>query len=245
MTTAAYSLQPDSRRMKSAYVYHIPVAGKPLEPGERMRLGSLVKELIAQLASGRELQPRYFVQTSRLQKPPWRDLLHENAKFWSVKTGLVVRPNRPLPGPLTIKDILSLKPPILPELVHEIGEDKNIRFFAPDQTIPSVIDVYLGCGGCAIFLVADPAEFLPQAKRLFASTLDPAFAGFDFCLPVFKLKDFTSASADTLETWFRLFDVYIAEVQEDPGLLIASREPLDQAFAGLGHLLHGTSYEHR
>ena len=239
MTPVIDSLQQSHVPHGSAYLYHIPLSGKALDAEELARLRSFVQELVARLASLKSVKPQYFVQVARLQKHPWRDLLSQNAPSWSVKTGLGIRPKRALPAPLTLIDILSLKPPVMPEAVYQIQPDESIHLFHPDQEIPSVTNIYLGSGGCLVFLVADEAGFLPQAKHIFAAKLDPAFTGFDFCLPLLGLKDFTSASAETIHTWFRLFDVYIAEIQDEPGILVASREPITQLLAELQHFLDG------
>jgi hypothetical protein len=220
-------------------LYHIPLEGKALDAGELARLRSFVQELVGRLVSLRGVKPQYFVQVARLQKPPWRDLLYQNARFWSVNTGLGIRPGRPLPAPLTLVDVLSLKRPVMPEVVYQVNPDEHVHLFHPRQEIPSATNTYLGSGGCVVFLVTDAAGFLLQAKKTFAAGLDPALAAFDFCVPLLSLKDFTSASVETIQAWFRLFDVYIAEIQDEPGILVASREPITQLLAELQHFLDG------
>lgn len=240
MTTSSTDLAPKiTERIAPGYFYHIPLHGKALDMDELARLRHFVHQLVTTLTSTKSLQAQYFVQMRRLDKEPWSDLLSTNAQFWTVKVGLGIRPGKPLPAPPTLKDTLSPKVRTPSELVYKIDKDPHIHIFLPNHEIPSPINVYLGCGGCEVFLVAKPNEFLPKAKKIFANELHPAYAGLGFCLPLLGLKDFTSASVETIRVWFDLFDVFIAEVQDEPGVLIASREPIAQPLAGLQHILDG------
>jgi hypothetical protein len=240
MTAPIEELQITSDGIASpAYLYHIPLQGTPLDESEIERLRSFVGKLVTTLSAAKSLVPQYFVQMRRLNKQPWSDLMSANSQFWRVKVGLGIHPGKPLPGPPTIKDILSMKGMVLPELVYTIDRNPYIHEFLPNCEIPSPTNVYLGCGGCEVFLVTNPAEFLPEAKKLFGEKLHPSYAGFHFHVPLFGLNDFVSASTGTIRLWFELFDVFIAEVRDEPGLLIASREPIPQPLADLQHILDG------
>jgi hypothetical protein len=222
-----------------AYLYHVPLPGGPLDERELVRLRQFVQQLVATLSSTKSLAPQYFVQMRRVDKEPWSDLMSANSQFWRVRIGLGIQPRKPLPGPPTIKDILSMKAFVLPDLVYKIDENPNIHTFLPDCEIPSPTNVYLGCGGVEVFLVANPADFLTEARRVFAEKLNPSYAGLEFCIPLLGLQDFVCASRDNIRLWFGLFEVVIAEVRDEPGLLIASREPIAQPLADLQHFLDG------
>jgi hypothetical protein len=222
-----------------AYLYHIPLHGKPLDEDELSRLRRFVYQLVSILSSTRSLAGQYFIQIPRLGKEPWNDLLSMNSKFWRVAVGLGIRPAKPLPAPPNLKDVLSRKLPIPLELVYKIDTNPYIHIFIPNPKIPSPASIYLGCGGCQLFLVTNPDEFLPRAKSVFAKGLHSSLEVHDFCVPLFGLKDFVSASAETIRIWFDLFDVFVGEVQDEPGILIASREPITQPLADLQHFLNG------
>jgi len=235
------SLQHDLGDRGLAYLYHVGLGEKPLEALELARLRSFVGRMVTSLVEARALQASYFVQVAKIEKQPWRDLLSQNARFWKIRTGLGCRPGRPLPRVPTLKDIATLRRPVLPEMVYEILPDPDIRhFLLPGEEIPSVTDVYLGCGGCGVFLVADGDVFTREAKAVFGGKLDEMFDRFFECfVPLFGLKDFTSASRETVRLWFDLFEIYIGEVQDEPGLLIASRQPIAKPLADLQHFLDG------
>jgi hypothetical protein len=229
-----------------AYLYHIPLPGAPLDERELERLRRFVHELVGTLSSAKSLAPQYFVRMRRLDKEPWSDLMSANSQFWRVKVGLGIHPGKPLPAPPTLRDVFSMKAMVLPELTYKIDTNPYIHTFLPNCEIPSPTNVYLGCGGCEVFLVANTAEFLPEAKKVFAEKLHPSYGGFDFYVPLLGLKDFTCASPDTIRLWFALFEVFIAEVRDEPGLLVASREPIAQPLAALQYILDGvTDYGHR
>ena len=222
-----------------AYLYHIPLPGAPLDEQELERLRHFVDELVKALSSAKSFAPQYFVRMRRLDKEPWSDRMSANSQFWRVKVGLGIHPGKPLPAPPSLKDVFSTKVMVLPELVYKIDTNPYVDTFLPNCEIPSPTNIYLGCGGCEVFLAANPPEFLADARRLFAEKLDPAYASLPFCVPLLGLQDFVGASRDTIRLWFGLFEVFIAEVRDDPGLLIASREPITQPLADLQHFLDG------
>jgi hypothetical protein len=218
------------------YLYHISLPSFALPEADLRRLKNILNRLIASISRTYKVQPEFFVQTDSLTGT-WTELLSENGSYWNVQTGLGVRPGWPLPNPskaheIKIESLAALA--ALPtastselELIYRITKDEHFELLYPDMQCPSGADVYLGCGGLLVFMVSDGEGFLQHVRQVFAADVDPAFQNLDFFVPIFDLKDFEQASAELMRLWFSLFDVYIAEVRSDPGLLIASRHDLD------------------
>ena len=68
--------------------------------------------------------------------------------------------------------------------------------------------------------------FLAKSKEVFGAALreDSSFPGIPFVLPLLMARHFLEASADTLASWFSVFDGYLIESQEDSGVLLAFRD---------------------
>jgi hypothetical protein len=73
----------------------------------------------------------------------------------------------------------------------------------------------------------------PKSKTVFGKGLeeDPGFVGESFVIPLMRARDFLDAKPQELEEWFTVFDVYVHESPEDGGILIASKEDLDETIA--------------
>jgi hypothetical protein len=69
--------------------------------------------------------------------------------------------------------------------------------------------------------------FLARSKAVFGHALqdDPSYAGIPFVLPLLQARHFMEASAETLATWFEVFDGYLIESREDAGVLLALADP--------------------
>jgi hypothetical protein len=68
--------------------------------------------------------------------------------------------------------------------------------------------------------------FLAKSKKVFGATVagDPAYDGLPFVLPLLQARHFLEASAETLESWFTVFDGYLIESREDAGVLLAFKD---------------------
>ena len=77
------------------------------------------------------------------------------------------------------------------------------------------------------FSLAD--EFLPKSKELFGEDLkeEPQIEGIKFILPLLHTSDFFSQPEEIHEKWFDLFDLYVNESPADKGLLLASKDDMD------------------
>ncbi|HKX30026.1 MAG TPA: hypothetical protein VJ302_20220 [Blastocatellia bacterium] len=241
MTEQMVNRRPEPRAMaevESVYLYQISLSSTPLSAPDMIRLKEFLGRLIAVIAERFQIEPEYFVQTRRIITEEWRALLTQHASFWSLQTGVGMRPNRPAAGLPKPEDLMknvmaggSGGPSAELDLVYHLGRDRHFERFYPGLKWPSSIDVYLGSGGVAAFLMPDGAEFLERARRLYLPGLDAALKNLDFFLPLIGLEDFERATAEQTETWFNLFDVYIAETPADHGILIASRYNLDDLLA--------------
>jgi hypothetical protein len=74
------------------------------------------------------------------------------------------------------------------------------------------------------------SPFLKKSKETFAADLveDPQYPGWIFVLPLFGTAGFLNASEEDIGRWFSLFDVYLRESMEDGGMLLASKNDLEQ-----------------
>jgi hypothetical protein len=68
--------------------------------------------------------------------------------------------------------------------------------------------------------------FLKKSKEVFGEPLraDPAYDGIPFVIPLLRAEDLLSASAETREEWFGVFDGYCLESKADKGLLLAMKD---------------------
>ena len=96
--------------------------------------------------------------------------------------------------------------------------ETNLAFQAMD--VDAVIQ-----GG---FSLAD--EFLPKSKDLFGEDLkdEAQIEGIKFILPLLQTSDFFSQPEEVCEKWFDLFDLYVNESPADKGLLLASKDDIDE-----------------
>jgi hypothetical protein len=70
----------------------------------------------------------------------------------------------------------------------------------------------------------------PKSRAVFGKGLeeDPGFESVSFVMPLMRARDFLDAKPEDIEEWFTVFDVYIHESPEDGGILIGSKENLDE-----------------
>ena len=72
-----------------------------------------------------------------------------------------------------------------------------------------------------------------KSKAVFGKGLEenPGVKTQNFVLPIMNARAFLDAKPEDIEEWFTVFDVYIQESPEDRGLLIASKEDMDEVLA--------------
>ncbi|MGH9451022.1 MAG: hypothetical protein ACRD11_10835 [Terriglobia bacterium] len=81
--------------------------------------------------------------------------------------------------------------------------------------------------------LADP--FLAKSKELFGAGLEnePHYQGILFVVPLLASKDFFHQPEEETGKYFELFDLYITESSADGGILLASKNDIDDQLAGL------------
>ncbi len=92
------------------------------------------------------------------------------------------------------------------------------------------------------------APFLQQSKDIFAADLEdrPEFDGYRFVAPLLNASDFFTATCDELQKWFELFGVYVRESPEDKGILLASKEPIQEDLSSIMQILNKeATYPHQ
>ncbi|HLH05057.1 MAG TPA: hypothetical protein VKX25_19975 [Bryobacteraceae bacterium] len=72
--------------------------------------------------------------------------------------------------------------------------------------------------------------FFAKSKKLFGLGLehDPQFRGLLYILPLLSSKDFFARASIDAPLWFELFELYFRESPEDGGILLASKDDLDE-----------------
>jgi hypothetical protein len=72
-----------------------------------------------------------------------------------------------------------------------------------------------------------------KSKAVFGKGLeeDAGLKTQNFVMPIMNARAFLDAKHEEIEEWFTVFDVYIQESPEDRGLLIASKEDIDEVLA--------------
>lgn len=73
-------------------------------------------------------------------------------------------------------------------------------------------------------------DFRDRSKTVFGGGMEanPEFQGMPFIIPRLKASDYFQAPPEVLEAWFSVFHVYLRESPEDGGLLLASKEDLQE-----------------
>ena len=79
------------------------------------------------------------------------------------------------------------------------------------------------------------SSFGARSKEVFGDGMprDITFEAMPFLLPQFATQDFFAATEKKIHSWFDLFDVYIRESQEDEGVVLACKDNLTSAIAGI------------
>jgi hypothetical protein len=243
------------------YVHHIPYPSVPVPPAELRRFRAFVNALLTELMRPKPLQALYLVHPLKIPPDVWRE---ENRKFaicWEWESGQAVRLIEPPDGKPAQKsksvkfmedlakafpEELSTLPasmrdttPRNAEIVHLLRQNEDFTRIFPKQQWFSPMEVFLGNGGCTLYLVEDPELFFKLGKAITITKSDPGLGSLDFAVPFFQLEDFDSASPETLEIWFRLFEVYISENREDRGLVVASRHDIGSIIERVQSILTG------
>jgi hypothetical protein len=79
--------------------------------------------------------------------------------------------------------------------------------------------------------LSDP--FLLKTKELFGEGLEeePQYRGLLYIIPLLASDDFFSQPEDVIKKVFQVFDVYVSESPSDRGLILASKEGIDDLLA--------------
>jgi hypothetical protein len=89
-------------------------------------------------------------------------------------------------------------------------------------------------------------SFAVQSKKLFGAPLKdhPAAKGTLYVLPNLNSQDFLQTHPPSLEQWFQLFQVYLAESMKDQGILLASQSDLDEEILHCLHMLRDRGHKY-
>jgi hypothetical protein len=73
-------------------------------------------------------------------------------------------------------------------------------------------------------------DFRGKSKAVFGEGMEPdlQFQGLPYIIPRLQTRDYFTAEPKKLEAWFSVFDIYLRESPEDAGLLLASKENLEE-----------------
>jgi hypothetical protein len=117
------------------------------------------------------------------------------------------------------------EPPPLAKVPPSIGNHKIFKQLLPDVEPERFQE--------QTYALLD--DFLPKSKEMFGKGLeeDPQFPGILYILPLLQTKDFFAAAKDEIKEWFDLFDIYINESPEDKGIVMGSKEDLDEVLIEL------------
>lgn len=233
---------------RPGYVYHIPYNSLPVPEEELARYRLFLTMLVTDLLKARQLQALYMVHPLRLPPELWREGSRKFAVCWDWGAGQLVRLQEPREGQTPKKtqseqymeDLAKALPEQLgtvpaamrerrvntADMVHLLQANQDFPQLFPKRRWFSPLEVFLGGGGCELYLVENEDAFFRMGKALTIGKADVSLGALDFAVPVFTLEDFASALPEALETWFRLFEIYISENREDGGLLIASRHDI-------------------
>jgi hypothetical protein len=251
---------PQASTEVPGYVHHIPYPRLPVPPEELQRFRLFVNALISEAIGARPAQALYLVNPLYIPQDLWKEQNRKFAVCWEWETGQAVRLTELSSGRAGAKpqsqkfmeDLAKAFPEQLGSLPQIASQPRNtnsaivhllrksedfVRLF-PQRRWFSPMEVFLGSGACTLFLVRDEESFFKMGKALTILKANPALGSLDFGVPVFTLEDFSGASREDLETWFNLFDLYIAESREAPGILVASKQDLAPVIERLQLSLH-------
>lgn len=77
--------------------------------------------------------------------------------------------------------------------------------------------------------------FLPKSKELFGKGLEEEaqYPGLQFVLPLLETKDFFQGPEEEAKKWFDLFSVYVNESPADKGVVLASKNDIEEDLIAL------------
>lgn len=170
--------------------------------------------------------PLPVIQMWHLHHGDGASVLSRNAQAWMPDFGAGVWLDGPPPRLWTPEDFMQLGPgDMLPPPVLTA-----IRLRGPVQTQEQMW-MQLGGRGCYMeFTVSGDAEtFFERQAQAFREWIDePMIAAHPFFVPLLKGSTFTSALFSTRQRHTDPILTYVRESAEDQGLLILSREKLDE-----------------
>jgi hypothetical protein len=233
----------------SGYVQYIPYAAVPLAPDDLRRHRELLNTLITELQQAEGLHAMYLLHPLRIQPELWREQNRKFAICWEWEVGQSVRltetsvePENPQAQKFfgTLAKIFPDELGHLPqstvssrnknaEISHLLRRNEDFDKMFPRRRWFSPLEVFLGSGGCGVFLVRDPEAFHKMGKAVTILKADPGLGSLEYAVPRFSLQDFCNASREELETWMQLFELYITEEPDEPGILLASRRDLSSS----------------
>jgi hypothetical protein len=90
------------------------------------------------------------------------------------------------------------------------------------------------------------STFGDKSKEIFGDGVprDIKFEGLPFLLPQLVTRDFFSSTEKAVRRWFELFDLYIRESLEDEGVILACKDNLTTAIAGIVKKMRGKGYRY-
>jgi hypothetical protein len=216
--------------------YLLEVSQFPVTPAEKTRMAPLLWEIVSQHAKNTRTQLETYVLVNELHQGDSAALLAANGGKWVPSIGLAIWPDRPVPGLWTREMVEQLR----------VGENPPASFYqimqvtASKEACADAFRVMTGYGALIAVLTGLGTEPFRQACRqvIFPMLAPPVYTAFPMYLPLFDLQTAGAPSAD-LERWSCGADLYVRELHHDKGVLLLSRQPLDQAFAAAGTTVQG------
>ncbi len=210
----------------------LPLSAFPTPEEELAAARQWLQKLSAAFVRQQKLTAEVFIQMDRLHLGDGVDRFCDHAVKWLPASGLGVWPDREPPTLWTDDEFKNL------------GEGEQPRTFmyqvfhigGPSEAREQARDVMLGLGTVLEMLTADETGALLKKCRdlLLPPIQDRAFKNFPLYVPLLEGRSVAEASAEQLDAWTCGASVYIRESNEDHGILLLSKEPLDSILEAIG-----------
>jgi hypothetical protein len=218
--------------LQASNVYLLPVSKYPLPQAEARWASAFSGDLIAEIKKDR---PNLRMEVIIRQGGIYTGLLDQfvdNAPRWMPEQGLAVIPHRPPPHIPTKDEVENVdprslagddRPPahdFMPELIFRIADSGGREEAFRTMGGHTALHVFL--------TEANEADMIGDWKEAFgANVTERIFRAMPLYVPLFGVRSFLGVSAEKVKSWMTSFDLYIGESLEDSGIVIVSREKID------------------
>ncbi len=209
-----------------------PAGEHPMAEAAAKPLRIVVERVADALVAQYPLKLEVFLQINELHLGEGSDIVQDQAIEWMPSTGLGIFPDRDPPKPWTREDFeeLEVGQTVRP-LMHQV-----LRLGGEPAARRAARSVMLGKGSYLELMVEQDGDAMIARFQaaLEHKLVDRMFKGFSLLCPLLDAAGVAGAKAEELDTWLAGARLYARDSSEDKGLLLLSKQPLEDVFSAIG-----------